>query len=407
VSPPDLFSPAFALDPTPFYKQMRDEHPLFFHEGLKSWVLSRYEDVERAFKDPVFSTRNYDWQYVQWFGPLINRMEGAEHAAYRGALAPALRGRHLFDTFLPMIEEKARALFASFLPLGEVDLVRDLTLRFPINVIVGMLGLPASEHPRFNLWHAKIAAFFGNFAQDPDIHSEGLKTRDELYEYLLPVIHERREHPGVDLLSALCAADIVGKRPSDYDIQAFSSMLFGAGGDTVDRALANLWKALFDRPEVLAELRGDRRLLQRAMAEALRFSPPIHLLLRTTDAEVEVSGGVIPKDALVAACIGAANRDPRRFSDPDRFDIHRTDLDLERAFAPSANHVAFGGGRHFCLGSVLAKVEMETATTLLLDTMTDIRYADGRSPPEVGLLFRSPRTLPVRFTPQFSIPVLR
>jgi pulcherriminic acid synthase len=184
-------------------------------------------------------------------------------------------------------------------------------------------------------------------------------------------------------------------------------MLFGAGGDTVDQALANLWKDLLDRPEALEELRGDRSLLARAMAEGLRFSPPIHLLLRTTDAEVEVSGGVIPKDALVAACIGAANRDPRQFKDPDRFDLHRADLDLERAFAPSANHAAFGGGRHFCLGSVLAKVEMEVATNLLLDTMPDVRYVDGQSPPEVGLLFRSPRTMPVRFTPQLSIPVLR
>src|SRR5262245_30396922 len=210
---------------------MRDEYPLFFHEGLKSWVLSRYEDVARAFKDPVFSTRNYDWQYVQWFGPLINRMEGAEHADYRAALAPALRGRRLFDMFLPMIEEKARALFSAFLPLGEADLVRDLTLRFPINVIVGMLGLPASEHPRFNTWHTKIAECFANFAQDPDIHREGLRTRDELYEYILPILRERRERPGADLLSALCTANIGGQQPSDYDIQAFSSMLFGAGGD--------------------------------------------------------------------------------------------------------------------------------------------------------------------------------
>lgn len=397
MSPPDLLSPAFAEDPYPFYGPMRDDYPLFYHEGLRAWVLSRYEDVERAFKDPVFSTRNYDWQYIQYFGPLINRMEGAEHTAYRALLAPHLRGRQMLENLAPMIAEKARALFDALLPRGEADLANDFTLRFPVDVIVGMLGLPPSEHPRFRTWHRAIAAFFGNFNQDPEVHARGLQTRDELYAYLSPMIEGRRAQPGEDLFSALCTAEILGERLPHGTILAFCSMLFGAAGDTVDRALANLWKTLLDRPALLAEVRADRGLLTRAIVESLRFTPPIHMLLRTTDAEVKVSGGVIPKDAVVAACIGAANRDPRRFKDPDRFDPRREDLDLERAFAPGANHLSFGGGRHFCLGAMLAKVEMEAATSLLLDTMSELRWAEEGSPSEVGFMFRAPRRLSVRF----------
>src|SRR5262245_26807457 len=134
-----------------------------------------------------------------------------------------------------------------------------------------MLGLPPSEHPRFNTWHTRIAAFFANFAQDPGIHAAGLQTRDDLYAYLQPIIHERRERPGKDLLSLLCTAEILGAKQTDHQIQSFCAMLFGAGGDTVDQALANLWKDLLDRPEVLEEVRKDRSLLERAIVESFRF----------------------------------------------------------------------------------------------------------------------------------------
>src|SRR5262249_26161411 len=127
-------------------------------------------------------------------------------------------------------------------------------------------------------------------------------------------------------------------------------------------------------------------------------SPPIHMLLRTTNEEVTMSGGGIPKDALVATCIGAANRDPRQFKDPDRFDIHRTDLDLERALAPSANHPAVRLGGRLCLGPALARGGRGPRRTLRPDRGAGVGYVDGRSPPERGLLSRSPRTLPVTFT---------
>jgi pulcherriminic acid synthase len=120
---------------------------------------------------------------------------------------------------------------------------------------------------------------------------------------------------------------------------------------------------------------------------------------RRTDADAEVSGGTIPADAEVLCFLGSANRDERRFERPDVFDIDREEVDPARAFTGAANHLAFGAGRHFCLGATLAKFEVEGAIQQLLDAMDDIRYADGAAPPDVGLFLRGPRELHLRFTP--------
>ena len=135
----------------------------------------------------------------------------------------------------------------------------------------------------------------------------------------------RDDHPLFcsDLLSVLCTAEILGAPPRTTISKRFARMLFGAGGDTTNMALASLFKNLLDHSEQLVQLREDRSLLGRAIVESLRYSSPTYLLLRTANAEVQVSGGVIPENALVAACIGAANHDPGHFKDPDRFDIHR------------------------------------------------------------------------------------
>ncbi len=185
---------------------------------------------------------------------------------------------------------------------------------------------------------------------------------------------------------------------SDDEIRGFVSLLLAAGGETTDKAVSSVFKNLMDHPDQLEAVRKDRRLVDSAFAETLRYSPPVHIIMRTALADVQMSGGVLPADAPVMCFIGAANRDERRFANPDRFDIFRKDLDLERAFSGGANHFAFALGRHFCVGSILAKTEVQVATNLLLDAMTNLRLLEG-SPPEIGSFVRAPRTLKLGFAP--------
>ncbi|KOX46482.1 MULTISPECIES: cytochrome P450 [Streptomyces] len=398
---PDILSPEFAANPYPVYRTMRDSAPLIRHEATQSWIVSRYEDVERVFKDREgqFTTENYDWQLEPVHGRTILQLSGREHAVRRALVAPAFRGADLQERFLPVIERNSRELIDAFRRTGRADLVADYATRFPVNVIADMLGLDKADHDRFHGWYTSVIAFLGNLSGDQEVAAAGARTRVEFAEYMIPIIRERREKPGDDLLSTLCAAEVDGVRMSDEDIKAFCSLLLAAGGETTDKAIAGIFANLLAHPEQLAAVREDRGLIPRAFAETLRYTPPVHMIMRQTATEVTLSGGTIPAGATVTCLIGAANRDESRYRDPDRFDIMRDDLTTTTAFSAAADHLAFALGRHFCVGALLAKAEVETGVGQLLDALPDLRTEDGFEVVEQGVFTRGPQSLPVRFTP--------
>ncbi|MFI0539434.1 cytochrome P450 [Streptomyces sp. WSLK1-3] len=401
---PDILSPEFAANPYPAYAVMREKEPLIWHEATQSYVISRYEDVERVFKDKnaEFTTDNYNWQLEPVHGKTILQLSGREHAVRRALVAPAFRGRDLQERFMPVIERNSRELIDVFRHTGSADIVGDYATRFPVNVIADMLGLDKADHARFHGWYTAVIAFLGNLAGDPEVTAAGDRTRVEFAEYMIPIIRERRDHPGDDLLSSLCAAEVDGVRMSDEDIKAFCSLLLAAGGETTDKAIASILANLLVHPDQLAAVREDRSLIPAAFAETLRYTPPVHMIMRQSATEVQVTGGTIPAGATVTCLIGAANRDERRYREPDRFDIFRDDLSTTSAFSAAADHLAFALGRHFCVGALLAKAEVETGVNQLLDAMPDLRLADGFDPVEQGVFTRGPQALPVRFTPSGS-----
>ncbi|WP_329458938.1 cytochrome P450 [Streptomyces sp. NBC_01497] len=398
---PDILSPEFAQNPYPAYRMMREGAPLIWHEATQSYLISRYEDVERAFKDKEsrFTTDNYDWQIEPVHGKTILQLSGREHAVRRALVAPAFRGSELQQKFLPVIERNARELIDGFRGTGSVDLVEGFATRFPVNVIADMLGLDTSDHARFHRWYSAVIAFLGNLSGDAEVTAAGERTRVEFAEYMIPIIHARRDQLGDDLLSTLCRAEVDGVRMSDEDIKAFCSLLLAAGGETTDKAIASIFANLLLHPDQLAAVRADRSLIARAFAETLRYTPPVHMIMRQTAKDVEVSGGTIPAGATVTCLIGAANRDTDRYRDPDTFDIFRDDLTTTTAFSAAADHLAFALGRHFCVGALLAKAEIETGVDQLLDAMPDVRLAEGYDPVEQGVFTRGPKSLPVVFTP--------
>ncbi|MEU3705009.1 cytochrome P450 [Streptomyces anulatus] len=380
---------------------MRQDTPLLWHEATGSYIVSRYEDVERVFKDKEgeFTTENYDWQIEPVHGRTILQLSGREHAVRRALVAPAFRGSDLREKFLPVIERNSRELIDTFRDAGSVDLVADYATRFPVNVIADMLGLDKSDYERFHGWYTAVIAFLGNLSGDPEVTRAGERTRVEFAEYMLPIIRERREAPGDDLLSTLCTAEVDGVRMGDEDIKAFCSLLLAAGGETTDKAIAGIFTNLLHHPEQLEAVRADRTLIPRAFAETLRYTPPVHMIMRKSATEVALGGGTVPAGSTVTCLIGAANRDEDRYRNPDAFDIFREDLTATNAFSAAADHLAFALGRHFCVGALLAKAEVEIGVGQLLDAMPDLRLADGFDPVERGVFTRGPQSLPVRFTP--------
>lgn len=396
---PDILSPEFEKDPYPIYEEIRKKYPLFFHEATNSYVISRYEDVERAFKNPIFSSRHAEAQMEPVFGRTIVQMDGREHATNRGLVMQALGSYKLQEKFLPLIEKNARELIQKWDKTGEVELVQEFTTIFPISVIATMFGLPKEDILLLQNWYNNIAAFLSNLSQNPDVIAVGLSTRKEFEAYLSPIIEERKLHPGDDLLSNLCCAEIDGVKLTDSEIKAFSILLLSAGGETTEKALTLLFRNLIEHSDQLQKVRSDRSLIEQAFAETLRYSPPVQWLMRLTLSNVEMSGGTIPANSTVICLIGAANRDENKYFNADKFNIFREDLDVSRAFSGSANHLAFGSGKHFCVGSKLAKEEVIIATNILLNYMQDVVFQDGNLPEEVGFFTRGLKRLAIKFNP--------
>jgi pulcherriminic acid synthase len=396
---PDILSAEFAFDPHPYYQVMRDHYPLLHHEASGYYFITRYEDVAHAYKDSIaFSNANYGFQMEPVIGRTVIQMAGREHSVNRQLITPALRGRYL-DSFFPRVHQNAQDMISRFRGDGKVELIEQFTKWFPINVIVDMLELPHTDLPKFHNWYSSLMAYLSNLTRDPDIQEWGMRTQREYPEYILPIIAARRAQPGSDLISRLCASEIEGEMLTDEQIKALLGLLLIAGGETTDKAIASTFRNLLEHPDQLDQVRADPSLATRAIAESLRYSPPVQIILRTATSDVEVSGGTIPAGSTVGCVNGAANRDERRYADPDTFDIHRSDLTVEQAFSGAADHVAFALGRHFCVGSLLAKREMETAVTQLIEAMPDVRFAEGFTPRDVGLFTRGPSELWLEFTP--------
>lgn len=405
---PDILSPEYIADPYPFHGILRDHYPALYHEATQSYLISRYADCANAFRSPAFSSRNYDWQLEPMHGRTILQMEGTEHSTHRALLNPFFRGKGL-EAFMPVIRENAAELIGRAVERaggelvgdlagrGKVDLVADFTTWFPIRVMVDMLGLPTSDHERFHRWYHSIMAHLNNLAGDPAVTAAADQTREELREYMLPIIRERRNGDGDDLLSRLCRAEVEGQQMSDEEIKAFVSLLLVAGGETTDKAIASMMANLVAHPEQLEAVRADRSLTDAVIAETLRHSGPVHMIMRQTEEDVQIEDTTIPAGSTCIIMLAAANRDERHFADPERFDISRTDLDVAKAFSGAANHVQFILGRHFCVGSLLARTEMTVALGLILDHMPNLRFQEGFTPVEKGLYTRSVEALLVEF----------
>lgn len=404
MSGPDIFAPEFAQDPYPLYRVMRDDFPLYRHAGTNAYILSRYDDVREALTNPEFTTRSYAAQIEPLLGVTVVQLDGKDHARQRRLLAAPFRADRFQSEFGAAITALADRLIASFRDRGEVELIGQFITPFSVGVLATVVGLPQSDIDRFRAWYSALLRFGINLIGDPEVTRAGFAARDELDAYLRPLVAERRRSAGPGLLSMLAQAEIEGQQLTDDEIVRFGMLMIFAGGETVEKTLATFIRNLVAHPTQMSALRSDRTLLDRALAESMRYTAPTHMVPRKTRADLAVSGGTIPAEEEVICFLASANRDDRRFIAPDAYDMRRNDLDVDRAFASTANHAAFGGGRHFCLGAIMAKTEVELAVNRLLDATAELRFASGEPPGDQGLFLRGPSSLALHFTPARSPP---
>jgi pulcherriminic acid synthase len=329
----------------------------------------------------------------------VVQLDGSDHARQRRLLAAPFRADRFNAAFAPAIGEVADRLIAGFRDINSVELIQEFVTPFSVAALATVVGLPKSDLGLFRSWYTALLRFGVNLIGDPEVMRAGFAAKDELSVYLQSLVAQGGDSAGQGLLSLLAQVEVEGQRLTNDEIVHFAMLMIFAGGETVEKTLATFVRNLVAHPAQMAALRAEWTLFDRALAESLRFTAPTHMVPRKTRAEVAVSGGTIPAEAEVICFLASANRDERRFAQPDTFNIFRDDLDPESAFNSAARHAAFGMGRHFCLGAMMARVEVEIAVKRLLALSDEISFADAAPPPDQGLFLRGPAALPLRFAP--------
>ena len=377
----DFMSPV--PDPYPAYRRLRDEQPVALLDMRMGPVhlVTRYDDVRTVLTDPVTYSSHANANGIGLvMGRTILEMDGREHTRHRSIIAPAFVPKALREDLPAVVARLVDELIDGFAADGGAELVSQFTSTIPIRVIAYVIGIPMEDYPTFHGWGLDIIGF----TDDPP---RGYAAAQNLVEFLKPLISARRAEPRGDLISRLAHAEVDGERLSDEEIYSFLRLLLPAGAETTFRLVGNLLHALLSHPAALAAARADDAKLEWAMEETLRWESPVQYAARETTAPATLGGVALPTGAPILVALGSANRDERRFADPDEFRLDRRPED----------HMAFGFGRHFCVGVHLARLEARTAVRALLHRFPNIRFAPGAEHGVVGLAFRSPSALPVTF----------
>lgn len=346
------------------------------------WTVLTYEGVFQVLRDGKrFSSAGYQRSMGVVMGHTILGMDGAEHLRYRALISKAFTRRALERWERELVRPAVEDYVRSFAERGRADLVRELTFPFPVRVIAAMIGLPAEDHAAFH----RLAVELISVGIDWEA---GMRASRELGALFAPVLAARRREPRDDLMSVLAHAELEGTRLTDEEIFAFLRLLAPAGAETTYRSSSNLLFGLLSNPEQLDAVRRDRALIPQAIEEGLRWECPLLTIMRTATVDTEVECVPIPAGGAVTTHLGAANRDPARWDEPDRFDVFR---------APKP-HIAFALGPHVCLGMHLARMETRVVLETLFERCPGLRLDPEAKDVHVsGMVFRAPLALPVAF----------
>jgi cytochrome P450 len=358
---PELYDPyshELHDDPYPVYRQLRDEHPLYYCEARGVWVLSRFDDVWDAVHDPVTFCSGQgvfpgmgDYNPDQML-PVMILMDPPRHTQLRSLVNRAFTRRRIADRE-EVIREIARDLVEALADAGGGDLVEDLAKPLPTIVIADLLGVPREDRKVFRQWSDQLVQ---DNPDDPAAATRAMEGGASLIAYFADLIAERRRSPRDDVLTALITAEVDGEHLSEDELFGMCILLLVAGNETTTNLVSNSAVLFAQHPEQWRAIEADLSLLPGAIEECLRFDSPVQALARTLTRTIEIHGQTMEEGEKVLLVYGSANRDEREFSEPDAFDIGRT---VDR-------QLAFGHGIHFCLGAPLARLEAQIAYSELL-----------------------------------------
>jgi len=392
-----LLDPAVLANPYPLFRRLQTEDPVHWDAFLHTWVVTRYVDVLEVLHK-FSANRTHTPERLEAMGlsqmtplaqlmvkqmlfmdpPAHTRLRSLASQAFSPARVAVLRSH---------IREIVNRLLEDVQSRGQMDLIRDLAEPLPAIVTAEMLGVPPNDRHRLKAWSADFAEMLGNFQHNPEHAPRMLRTVHEMTAYFRERIREFTDHPREGLIHSLMTAEIDGDRLTEDEVIANSIVTMVGGQETTTNLIGNGVLTLLRNPAEMRRLQGDLSLIPSAVEEMLRYESPSQHTGRLAPEKVEMGGRVIQKGQAVMAVMAAANRDPERFPDPDRFDISRADN----------RHLAFGYAAHFCFGAALARVEGQEAFEAIVRGLPDLQFQPGPLVWRNNLGLRGLTSLPVTF----------
>jgi pimeloyl-[acyl-carrier protein] synthase len=362
-----LLEPQVLADPYPLYERLRREDPVHWDPYLHSWVVTRYADVVTVLRD-FSAARTPTPEQLTAIGlskltPLARVMvkqmlflDPPSHSRIRGLAACAFTPARV-SALKDRIQQLANELLDKVAPSGRMDVLADFAEPLPAIVTSELFGVSAEFALQLKTWSAKFAEMLGNFQHNPDRIPSMLDTIENLTEFFRKAVQDQKKKPCPGLVHSLVKAEVEGDRLTEEEIIANCIITLVGGLETTTNLIGNGILTLLRHPDDMQRLRNDPALIVSAVEELLRYESPSQHTARLAPADIQLGGKTIRKRQAVIAVMGAGNRDPERFPDPNRLDLARRDN----------RHLAFGWAAHFCFGAPLARLEGQIAFATLLN----------------------------------------
>ena len=395
-----LLDPEVLANPYPLYHKLRSQDPVHWDPFLHAWVVTRYADVVHVLHhfsaDRTPTPEQLSALNLSALNPIAEVMvrqmlflDPPDHTRLRALASAAFTPRRV-EQLRSHIQEVMNTLLDAVVSRGSMDVIADFASPAPAIVTAELLGVPAGDHAQLKEWSQDFAEMLGNFQHNPDRFPRVLSSVENLCSYFRLAMKAQQVHPREGLVQAMMGAEIEGARLTEEEIIANLIVTMVGGLETTTNLIGNGVLTLLRHPAALDRLRGDFSLIPSAVEELLRYESPSQHTARLAPADAELGGKFIRKRQAVIAVMGAGNRDPERFPEPDVLDLSRK----------NNQHLAFGWAAHFCFGAALARLEGQIAFDTILRRLPHLKLnLQGPLVWRHNLGLRGLTSLPVAFAP--------